>query len=159
MALNDEALPGRVYNSKMEESGVALKYAATTATTNPASENGLRLLQNQPNPFTDETTIGFVLPAGGGCDAQLRIFDATGRELWRNNKYYPAGYNAETVRLAPLAASGVLYYELMTPYEAAGRRAVFHDFFNLQKITNYEKDISINDSGLWPGKPCLQPTV
>ena len=122
LQLNDDALAGRVYNSQLEESGVALKYAATTSTNNPASANGLRLLQNQPNPFTEETTIGFVLPAGGGCDAQLRIFDVTGRELWRSNKYYPAGYHAETVHLGPLTASGVLYYELTTPYGTLTKR-------------------------------------
>ncbi|MBV6441659.1 MAG: hypothetical protein EPGJADBJ_03345 [Saprospiraceae bacterium] len=120
--LDDSVLPGYAYNSMLAESGVALYFLESTETGAPAEAGDFQLLQNQPNPFTDETKIAFVLPQGGSCDAQLRIFDATGRELWRMVKYYPAGYNAEIVRLSSLTNSGVLYYELTTPYGALTKR-------------------------------------
>ena len=49
------------------------------------------------------------------CDAQLRVLDISGRELWRTDKSYPAGYHEETVRLDELNTTGMLFYELTTP--------------------------------------------
>ncbi|MBK8191877.1 MAG: hypothetical protein IPK76_01160 [Lewinellaceae bacterium] len=77
LSLDEDALPGHAYNSALAESGVQLNFLGTTGTGGPASASGLQLLQNRPNPFVDETTIGFVLPEGSGCDVQLRLFDAT----------------------------------------------------------------------------------
>jgi len=71
------------------------------------------LLQNRPNPFSERTTIGFILPMA--CDAQLRVFDISGRELWRTDKAYSAGYHEETLRLDEIGATGMLFYELTTP--------------------------------------------
>jgi len=71
------------------------------------------LFQNRPNPFSDRTAIGFMLPKA--CDAQLRVFDISGRELWRSDKSYPAGYHEEVIRMDELDATGVLFYELTTP--------------------------------------------
>ena len=62
--------------------------------------------------FTECTTIGFVLPKAG--EAQLRVFDVNGRELYRIDRAYPAGYSEETVRFDG-TAQGLLYYELTTP--------------------------------------------
>ncbi|MBK8965967.1 MAG: T9SS type A sorting domain-containing protein [Lewinellaceae bacterium] len=98
-----------------------LNYSPYTSTLNPGGNQYL-LLQNQPNPFTAETAIGFVLP--GACAAQLRVFDATGRLLWQRDGEYPVGYSAETLRLDGLAASGVLFYELTTPFGTLTKRMV-----------------------------------
>jgi len=83
------------------------------ATTQPGDFGSFDLLQNRPNPFSDRTAIGFILPKA--CDAQLRVFDISGRELWRSDKTYPAGYHEEIIRLDELDATGVLFYELTTP--------------------------------------------
>lgn len=98
---------------------LAFADAQTTTTINPATAAGVQLLQNRPNPFSEVTTIGFVLPQA--CDAQLRVFDATGHELLRLNKTYPAGYSEEAVRLD---AVGILYYELNTPFGSLTRRMI-----------------------------------
>ena len=71
------------------------------------------LLQSRPNPFSERTTIGFILPIA--CDAQLRVLDINGRELWRVNKTYPAGYHEEVFRLEEIGSTGMLFYELTTP--------------------------------------------
>ena len=73
-------------------------------------------LQNRPNPFTDVTTVEFVLPES--CTGQLRVFDATGKEWLRLDKSWPAGRNTEILRLEARGASGVLYGELITPFGA-----------------------------------------
>ena len=78
------------------------------------------LLQNRPNPFNDRTTIGFVLPTA--TDAQLRVLDLSGRELWRTDKSYPAGYHEESIRLDDIGATGMLFYELTTPQGTQTRK-------------------------------------
>lgn len=121
LRLGTQVLTPEAYSLGQGRSDVHLVFAdaQTTATTNPATAAGVQLLQNRPNPFSEFTTIGFVLPQP--CDAQLRVFDATGRELIRLNKNYPAGYSEEAVRLD---ATGILYYELTTPFEPITRRMV-----------------------------------
>lgn len=78
------------------------------------------LFQNRPNPFTDRTVIGFMLPEA--CDAQLRVLDASGRELYRVDQYYPAGYQEVVIDLSDLRSAGTLYYELTTPYGKQSRK-------------------------------------
>ncbi|MCB9329947.1 MAG: choice-of-anchor D domain-containing protein [Lewinellaceae bacterium] len=121
LQLDDKVLPAAAFNSALEQAALELNYSPFTNTQNPDGHTYL-LLQNQPNPFTGETAIGFVLP--GACNAQLRVFDATGRLLWQHNGDYPAGYSVEKLRLDGLAASGVLFYELTTPYGMLTKRMV-----------------------------------
>lgn len=111
LQLDETALEGRAYTSDFSVSQVELAFLETTATSGPAAQAGLRLLQNRPNPFSGATIIGFVLPEA--CEAQLRVLDASGRVLFAQQKNYPAGKQEETLDLNE--ASGVLWYELTTP--------------------------------------------
>lgn len=112
LRLDGDILPALSYNSRLEESAVALQFeTATTGAGDPARDN-FRLLPNRPNPFSAETTIGFVLPQA--CEAQLRIFDATGRLLMERKGQYPAGRSEERLYLE--GAAGLLWYELTTPF-------------------------------------------
>ncbi len=121
LQLDPGALPATAFTSGLEAADVELHYGLYTGTTDL---DGARyfLLQNQPNPFANETAIGFVLPEG--CPAQLRVFDATGRLLWQQDGDYPAGPSVEKLRLDGLTASGVLFYELTTPYGTLTKRMV-----------------------------------
>ncbi len=121
LRLNDQVLPAAAFNSALEQAPVELNYSPYTGTLNPGANQYL-LLQNQPNPFANETAIGFVLPEG--CPAQLRVFDATGRLLWQRDGEYPAGHSVETLRLDGLRAYGVMFYELTTPFGTLTKRMV-----------------------------------
>lgn len=77
------------------------------------SRLSLQLLQNRPNPFTDRTVIGFILPET--CNAQIRILDISGRELANYDRLYSAGYHELEFRLPNAALYGMLYCELTTP--------------------------------------------
>ncbi|MCC6463559.1 MAG: hypothetical protein IT260_24025 [Saprospiraceae bacterium] len=123
LRLSEKILRPQVTTVALQKTGMQLVFTETTGLpASPAEQAGVRLLQNRPNPFTGTTTIGLVLPAAG--EGQLRVLDAAGRELWRLNKSWPAGYSEETVRLEQAVASGVLYYELSTPYGLLTRRMV-----------------------------------
>ncbi len=124
LRLQNKALEPEAYTMNRATAGLQLVFteAQTTGLNDPASAAGVQLWQNRPNPFSDETAIGFVLPES--CAAQLRIYDAAGRELLRRSKTYPAGYSEETIRLDGAAATGILYYELDTPFGQLTRRMV-----------------------------------
>ncbi len=109
VALDDEQLPGLVYNNMLENNTVQLQFKPITGTNTPDEAN--ITLDNWPNPFVHSTTLRFSLPEA--CRAQLRVLDESGRELWRLEKNYPAGYQQERIELN--GTNGALVCELTTP--------------------------------------------
>ncbi|MBI5914055.1 MAG: hypothetical protein HY842_01655 [Bacteroidetes bacterium] len=72
---------------------------------------GFELFQNKPNPFSQETVIGFRLPASGS--ARLTITDVSGRVVRVLEDVYPQGYNEVRLGRDELPANGgILYYQL-----------------------------------------------
>jgi len=80
------------------------------------------LYQNQPNPFNGQTIIGFVLPAD--MEAEMSIFDVTGRLIHVISGEYGAGYNEIRLLENDLPASGVYYYQLEVEGYSATKRMV-----------------------------------
>ncbi len=76
--------------------------------------------QNRPNPFSDRTTVSFILPAS--AETQLRVLDVNGREILRLDKSCTAGYNEEALLLK--GVTGVLQLELTTPWGVAVKKMV-----------------------------------
>ena len=68
------------------------------------------------------TTIGFVLPEA--CDATLRVFDVNGRLLGEQSATYPAGEHALAFDFGAKTASGVLCYELTTPWGVLAKKMI-----------------------------------
>jgi hypothetical protein len=109
--LDNSVLEGLAYNTQLEQGDVQLVFRETTNTASPALDARMQLLQNRPNPFSERTAIGFILPEA--CEAQIRVFDVQGRLLEERSKLYGAGYQEESFLME---AEGVLYYELTTVY-------------------------------------------
>jgi len=118
LQLDDSILSGFAYTRTLTENPVELDFVNVTATGTPLAPVGLHLFQNRPNPFAGATTVSFLLP--GACAAQLRVLDINGRELLHLHKNFPAGLNDEVIQLS--GATGVLYYELITPYGKLTRK-------------------------------------
>ncbi|MBX2889604.1 MAG: HYR domain-containing protein [Saprospiraceae bacterium] len=123
LGLAPKVLPEVAYNTalQMREVNLVFTESETTNTNNPLQAQ-MQLLQNQPNPFTDRTNIIFVLPEA--CEAELRVLDVTGRLLRAYNAYYSAGTHQVTFELNDASATGLLYYELITPYGKLSRKMV-----------------------------------
>lgn len=119
LALNSDVMEVVAFDPELTPREVQLVFADIKQPVpghlapNTGTSATVDLLTNRPNPFNDRTTIAFILPEA--CDAQLRIFDLSGRELWRSDKTYPAGYHEEVILLNELNATGMLFYELTTP--------------------------------------------
>jgi len=89
------------------------------------SEEGFFLEQNRPNPFGDQTIIGFQIPTGG--TVTLTIYDTNGKVVQQYQKYYAAGYNQLLVAAQDISARGLLYYKLETDQFAATKKMVILD--------------------------------
>lgn len=68
------------------------------------------LYQNKPNPFGNETLIGFSLPKS--MAATLTIYDMTGRQIKLIEGDFAKGINNVMISRNDLPAAGVLYYQL-----------------------------------------------
>jgi hypothetical protein len=68
------------------------------------------LYQNEPNPFTEQTVIGFDLAES--AKATMTIFDVTGKMMMKRNIEGVKGYNTFNVTAKELGASGLMYYTL-----------------------------------------------
>lgn len=75
-----------------------------------AADVEFALYQNEPNPFTANTAIGFNMPQA--ADAKLSILDVTGKVVKTISGNYAKGYNEIELSKSDLGAAGVYYYQL-----------------------------------------------
>lgn len=92
-----------------------LNYFDTTSAPLVDTMDVIRLEQNYPNPYTDQTNIEFHLPASS--NVTFFVIDGMGRVVHRETKYYPQGSNAILFNDDRLGA-GTFYYGI----EVEGRR-------------------------------------
>ncbi len=83
---------------------------------------GYLLEQNRPNPFRQETTIGFVLPEA--MQATLTVYDVTGRVLRSFTGDYAKGYQTVELHKSNLGGHSILYYRLETRDFSATRKMI-----------------------------------
>lgn len=97
----------------------------TTVATGEVENKVFALYQNQPNPFSAETSISFRLPESGR--ATLRIFTAEGRLVKMVVGEFAEGINAINFRKDDLGATGVFYYELETSRHSDRKKMILID--------------------------------
>ncbi|MEL6867687.1 MAG: T9SS type A sorting domain-containing protein, partial [Bacteroidota bacterium] len=90
-----------------------------------SAEGAFSLLQNRPNPFKDETTIGFYLPEAS--EAVLSIYDVRGRLVKNYRGDFAKGYNEFSINRAELGASGLLHYTLQSSHGTASKKMILLD--------------------------------
>jgi len=101
---------------------VELRFEDQVATT---TDQAFELFQNRPNPFGQETAIGFVLPQA--TQVSLTITDISGRELYRVTNEFAAGMNEIIISKSELSATGVMYYRLDTGKYTATKKMIMLD--------------------------------
>ena len=126
LQLDAAALQPVAYNPDLIPAEVRLRFIPDLPVrpredqADPESRDAV-LYQNRPNPFNDQTTIGFMLGRAGA--AQLRVYNAEGSLLFENEAYRPAGYHEIDVVLGNVQG-GLLYYELRTPDRVLSRKMI-----------------------------------
>ncbi len=104
--------------------GINFEFVASVANSEVESKT-FALYQNQPNPFTSETSISFRLPESGR--ATLRVFSAEGRLVKTVIGEFAEGNNVITFRKGDFGSTGVFYYELETPKHSDRKKMILMD--------------------------------
>lgn len=104
--------------------GVDFEFVTSVATGEVESKV-FALYQNQPNPFSNETSISFRLPESGR--ATLRVYSAEGRLVKTVIGDFAEGNNAITFRKDDFGGKGVYYYELETPKHSDRKKMILID--------------------------------
>lgn len=120
LKMTSRLTPTEAYNEEGEVYNISLNYIGQTKV--PQSNHAYQLYQNQPNPFYDQTTIGFELPKAE--EVSLVVYDASGREIYHYNEYLNAGYHELKLQGADLPATGLMYYKLNTKDFSATRKMI-----------------------------------
>ena len=115
LQLNSNYTSAEAYNESFEQMEVRLDFHQ--------NEKDFALFQNQPNPFKEETVIGFYLPKD--TPAKLSIYDMAGRLVKAFDQEYKQGYQEVTLSKGDLEDAQVLYYRLETPDYTASRKMIF----------------------------------
>jgi len=101
--INDNVARAEAYTgSDLEINRISLEYRN--------ADVSYELYQNEPNPFTESTVIGFDLPQAS--DYTVTVYDVTGKVAKVYNGSGEAGYNSVSVSKKEISTSGVLYYRL-----------------------------------------------
>jgi len=95
---------------------IAFNFTNGTTSTSTTFE----LYQNRPNPFKEETVIGFTLPQAS--KATIQIMDISGKLLKVIEQDAVQGYNEVTLDRTALKGAGVLYYRLETSTDTATKK-------------------------------------
>ena len=116
LSITSEVTQAEAYSVEGELQSVGLRF------TEGAVAAGFELSQNTPNPFGEETVIGFNLPQAG--QATLTVMDAQGKVLRSISADYGKGYNQIVVKARELGATGVLYYQLESADNVATKKMI-----------------------------------
>ena len=96
-----------VYNDQLSVSNIELKWSANFKTN-------FKLEQNSPNPFSNTTTIKYILPLESWVN--LKIFDLDGKMLYNSKVFGQKGQNDWIVDRSHFNTSGIYYYKVETPF-------------------------------------------
>ena len=114
--LNSRLTHLEAYHQSDEVMGLKLNFGASDIADRAV------LRQNTPNPFADETAIGFYLPKA--TKGVLTIRDVKGALIYQVEGSYTKGNNQVILKQEQLKASGVFYYTLQTNDFTATKKMV-----------------------------------
>ncbi len=118
LSVNSRYTRAEAYDSNDKLLDVALNFGEDERNL----QDSFHLYQNQPNPFADETIIGFDLPEA--MQASITVHDVNGKALKLIRGDYVRGLNQIRLSSEELPASGVLYYTLETDQFTATRKMI-----------------------------------
>jgi hypothetical protein len=112
---NRQLTSAEAYNDKEELLNVILNFNHATEVSNEFA-----LYQNEPNPFTERTVIGFDLPSA--MHATLTVFDAYGRIVSSSEGNFIQGRNEIVLNAKESMTAGTYYYSLSAGEYTASKK-------------------------------------
>jgi len=104
LKINSKVTMAEAYDADLNTMGVELRFEGQGVVGN------FELYQNVPNPFGNETVVGFELPTE--MSATMTIYDVMGKVVRIIQVDGSKGYNEVNVSKADINATGILYYQL-----------------------------------------------
>ena len=120
LQLNSFITSAMAFNSNAEEMDIKLGFRTDNGIVE--SNSGLILYQNQPNPFSDLTVIGFELSQS--APTTVTIYDLNSKVIYKSEFKAVKGYNSIEISNAQLGVTGVLFYQVDAAGYTATKRMV-----------------------------------
>jgi len=103
LSINDAILQSEIYFE--QDLNTDIKNIKLAFDNINEEENVFQLLQNKPNPFSNETVVGFYLPEANAM--RFSIYDINGKEIYNVSKEYRSGYNEIVIQNDFTQSTGV----------------------------------------------------
>ena len=122
LSINPIYTEGVAYDEKGQSAPVKLSFGNTTTVVEKPT-----LLPNRPNPFTETTTLSFILPEESR--AKLTVYDLLGRVVMHTEQVFAKGLNEVLfdAKTAPSVSSGIFVVRLQTAMGMAEQKIVFRE--------------------------------
>ena len=118
--ISSSVTPAEAYDAEEALLDIQLRFDGDIA-----NSAGLALDQNEPNPFHDQTRIGFYLPESG--QVILTIQDITGRVVYHASGDVASGDHSVALSRSDIPQPGVYYYSVQQDHARQTRRMVVQD--------------------------------
>ncbi len=119
LSFDESRISAEVYSHEYRISRAALEFYEEGIEIGQQFE----LFQNQPNPFSNQTTIGCRIEQP--MIVILEVFDLTGKIILRQRKQLPRGIHSFRIDNKTFGKSGVYSYKLKTPFGVQTKRMIF----------------------------------
>jgi hypothetical protein len=120
LQLNSFITTAQAFTADAEEMDIKLGFRTDNGILQ--NNSGIILYQNQPNPFSDLTVIGFELSQS--APAALTVYDLNSKVIFKSEFQAVKGYNSVEVSNAQLGVTGVLFYQVDAAGFTATKRMV-----------------------------------
>lgn len=117
LAINSSFVRSETYSRDGKVLDVSLEFESNKL-------SGFELYQNQPNPFSAETSIGFHI--ADNETVTLKVLDISGKLIYEHTGEFDAGKNEFLVSNAHLTSGGIYYYHVETSTMTATKKMIFY---------------------------------
>lgn len=107
LELNPNTLKSEAYDDQIHIMNIAIAQRGTDP-----NQLTCELYQNQPNPFSEQTQIGFQVPEKQLV--ALKVFDVRGNIILKKEFVAEKGKNKVTLQQQEIGRAGIYYYQLET---------------------------------------------
>jgi len=114
--ITSELTAAEAYDASLAIRPLALNFNEGTVS------NQFTLYQNNPNPFSNTTMIRFNLTKAS--NAQLVIYDLSGKKVLVKNMGCEAGYHSFEINNSELSHSGIYQYQISTDFGVETRKMI-----------------------------------
>lgn len=125
LKLNSSVTLAEAYSNDEEVKQVTLQFS-NKGIISQIENNGMTLYQNQPNPFSEVTSIRFYLPES--TSATISVTDITGKTVFQQSGEFSSGIHTIELNKDKFATStGVYIYQLSTPTHTMAKKMILVD--------------------------------